>query len=110
MSDTIELLAPAKDGPTARVAIQCGADAVYLGAPRFSAREAAGNTISTIQEVTAFAHRYYARVYVALNTLLYDDELPVAEKMIHRLYEAGVDGLIIQDAGLLELELPDRPS
>jgi collagenase-like PrtC family protease len=109
MSDTIELLAPAKDGPTARVAIQCGADAVYIGAPRFSAREAAGNTISTIEEVTAFAHQYYARVYVALNTLLYDDELPAAERMIHQLHVVGVDGLIIQDAGLLELDLPPLP-
>jgi len=106
MSGTIELLAPAKDGPTARAAIQCGADAIYIGAPQFSARAAAGNTISTIQEVADFAHQYYARVYVALNTLLYDDELPVAEKMIRRLYEAGVDGLIVQDVGLLELDLP----
>jgi collagenase-like PrtC family protease len=109
MSDTIELLAPAKDGPTARVAIQCGADAVYLGAPRFSAREAAGNAISTIEEITAFAHQYYARVYVALNTLFCDDELPAAEKMIRQLCEAGVDALIIQDTGLLELDLPPLP-
>lgn len=103
------MLAPAKDGPTARAAIQCGADAVYLGAPRFSAREAAGNPISVIQEVTDFAHQYYAKVYVALNTLLYDDELPVAEKMIHQLYDVGVDGLIVQDTGLLELDLPPLP-
>jgi collagenase-like PrtC family protease len=109
MSDTIELLAPAQDGPTARAAIRCGADAVYLGAPRFSAREAAGNAIPTIRDVTDFAHEYYARVYVALNTLLYDEELPVAEKTIRQLYEAGVDGLIIQDAGLLELDLPPLP-
>jgi len=107
--DRIELLAPAKDGPTARAAIQCGADAVYIGAERFSAREAAGNTLSTIQQVVDFAHQYYARVYVALNTLLHDDELPLAEKMIHQLYDAGVDGLIIQDVGLLELELPPLP-
>jgi len=105
----IELLAPAKDGPTARAAILCGADAVYIGAERFSAREAAGNTLSTIRQVTDFAHEYYARVYVAFNTLLYDDELPAAEKMIQQLYNAGIDGLIIQDAGLLELELPPLP-
>jgi collagenase-like PrtC family protease len=109
MSATIELLAPARDGPTARAAIQCGADAVYLGAPRFSAREAAGNAIAAIEEVTAFAHQYHARVYVALNTLLYDEELPAAEKMIHQLHEAKVDGLIIQDVGLLELDLPPLP-
>jgi len=105
----IELLAPARDGPTARAAILCGADAVYIGAERFSAREAAGNTISTIRQVVDFAHQYYARVYVALNTLLHDDELPLAEKMIHELYGAGIDGLIIQDVGLLELDLPPLP-
>lgn len=109
MSRTVELLAPAKDGPTARTAILCGADAVYLGAPRFSAREAAGNTVPVIGEVAEFAHGYYARVYVALNTLLRDEELPAAERMIHELYEAGVDGLIVQDVGLLELDLPPLP-
>ncbi len=109
MTERIELLAPAKDGPTARAAILCGADAVYIGAERFSAREAAGNTLSTIQQVTDFAHQYYARVYVALNTLLRDDELSPAERMIHQLYDAGVDGLIIQDVGLLELDLPPLP-
>ena len=109
MDGRIELLAPAKDGPTARAAIQCGADAVYLGADRFGAREAAGNEIATIREVTDFAHQYYARVYVTLNTLLHDRELPAAEKMIHQLYDVGVDALIIQDVGLLELELPPLP-
>ncbi|MCX5646789.1 MAG: U32 family peptidase [Phycisphaerae bacterium] len=109
MDGRIELLAPAKNGPTARAAIQCGADAVYLGADRFGAREAAGNAISTIREVTDFAHQYYAKVYVTLNTLLHDRELPVAEKMIHQLYAVGVDALIIQDVGLLELELPPLP-
>jgi 23S rRNA 5-hydroxycytidine C2501 synthase len=109
MSRTIELLAPAKDGPTARTAILCGADAVYLGAPRFSAREAAGNTVAVIREVVEFAHQYYARVYVALNTILRDEELPAAEKMIHQLHEAGIDGLIVQDVGLLELDLPPLP-
>jgi 23S rRNA 5-hydroxycytidine C2501 synthase len=109
MDGRIELLAPAKDGPTARAAIQCGADAVYLGADRFGAREAAGNTIATIREVTDFAHQYYARVYVTLNTLLHDRELPAAEKMIHQLYEVGIDALIIQDVGLLELDLPPLP-
>lgn len=105
----IELLAPARDGPTARAAILCGADAVYIGAERFSAREAAGNTMSTIRQVTDFAHQYYARVYVALNTLLHDDELPAAEKIIRQLYDADVDGLIVQDVGLLELDLPPLP-
>jgi putative protease len=108
-AERIELLAPAKDGPTARAAIQCGADAIYIGAPRFSAREAAGNAVSTIQQVTDFAHQYYAKVYVALNTLLHDDELPEAERMIRELHNVGVDGLIVQDVGLLELDLPPLP-
>lgn len=105
----IELLAPAKDGSTAQAAIQAGADAVYIGAPRFSAREAAGNTLQTIEQLAAFAHQYYARLYVALNTLLRDRELPQAERMIRRLWDAQIDGLIIQDPGLLELDLPPIP-
>ena len=109
MSNSIELLAPAKDAPTARAAIECGADAVYIGAGRFSAREAAGNSVSDIQQVAAFAHPYYAKVYVALNTLLRDEELPAAEKMIRQLHEAGIDGLIVQDVGLLEMDLPPVP-
>ncbi len=109
MNGRIELLAPAKDGPTARAAILCGADAVYLGADRFGAREAAGNAMSVIREVTDFAHQYYARVYVTLNTLLHDRELAAAQKMAHQLYDLGVDALIIQDVGLLELDLPPLP-
>jgi collagenase-like PrtC family protease len=109
MNGRIELLAPAKDGSTARAAILCGADAVYLGADRFGAREAAGNALSVIREVTDFAHQYYARVYVTLNTLLYDRELAAARKMAHQLYDIGVDALIIQDVGLLELDLPPLP-
>ena len=105
----IELLAPAKDVATAIAAIQCGADAVYIGAPRFSARQAAGNSIEAIGQVVKFAHPYYVKVYVALNTLLYDNELPAAEKMIHQLYKIGIDGLMIQDMGLLELDLPPIP-
>lgn len=102
----IELLAPARDASVAIAAIRCGADAVYVGAPQFSAREAAGNTISAIQQILDFAHPYYVRVYVALNTLLRDDELIRAEKMIGQLHRIGIDGLIVQDVGLLELDLP----
>jgi collagenase-like PrtC family protease len=109
MNGGIELLAPAKDGPTARAAILCGADAVYLGADRFGAREAAGNALSVIREVADFAHQYYARVYVTLNTLLHDRELAAAQRMAHELYDIGVDALIIQDVGLLELDLPPLP-
>ncbi len=105
----IELLAPAKDAATAITAIQCGADAVYMGAQRFGAREAAYNTIESIKQVADFAHQYYVKVYVTLNTLLKDDELAPAEMMIGQLYKIGIDGLIIQDTGLLELDLPPLP-
>jgi 23S rRNA 5-hydroxycytidine C2501 synthase len=109
MTRRIELLAPAKDATTAISAIQCGADAVYMGAQRFGAREAAYNTVESIKQVADFAHQYYAKVYVTLNTLLKDDELAPAEMMIGQLYKAGIDGLIIQDTGLLELDLPPLP-
>jgi putative protease len=109
MSAGIELLAPARDASVAIAAIRCGADAVYVGAPQFSAREAAGNTISAIRQIVDFAHPYYVRVYVALNTLLRDDELARAEKMIGQLHRIGIDGLIVQDVGLLELDLPPVP-
>jgi len=109
MNKKIELLAPAKDAETAIAAIQCGADAVYIGADRFGARQAAANPTSEIQKVVEFAHQYYAKVYVTLNILMFDGELAIAEKMIQPLYRIGVDGLIIQDAGLLELDLPPIP-
>jgi putative protease len=105
----IELLSPAKDAATAITAIQCGADAVYMGAQRFGAREAAYNTVESIKQVADFAHQYYSKVYVTLNTLLKDDELAPAEMMIGQLYKIGIDGLIIQDTGLLELDLPPLP-
>jgi len=106
---TIELLAPARDAKTAIAAITCGADAVYIGASQFGARQAAGNPLDEIRKVTEYAHPYYVKVYVTLNTLLFDNELVVAEKMIGQLYKIGIDGLIIQDTGLLELDLPPIP-
>ncbi len=105
----IELLSPAGNLPAAIAAIRCGADAVYIGPSRFSAREAAANSIDDIARVIDFAHLYFVRVYAAVNTLLYDHELPIAEKLIHSLYNRGIDGLIIQDPGLLELDLPPIP-
>jgi putative protease len=106
---TLELLAPAKDLECGQAAVDCGADAVYVGAPRFGAREAAGNTITDIEKLAAYAHRVWARVYATVNTLLRDDELAEAERMCWQLHEAGVDGLIIQDVGLLECDLPPLP-
>lgn len=109
LAKTIELLAPAKDLVGGRAAIDCGADAVYIGAPRFGARESAGNSLEDIAELTEHAHKYWARVYVTLNTLLQDNEIPQAEGLVRDLHGIGIDGLIIQDTGLLELDLPPIP-
>ncbi len=106
---TTELLAPARDLECGRAAIACGADAVYIGADRFGAREAAGNTLDDIAALVAHAHPYWARVYVALNTLLFDRELPAAVRLAWELYRLGVDALIVQDVGLLECDLPPLP-
>jgi len=105
----LELLAPAKDLECGQAAVDCGADAVYIGAPRFGARETAGNSIADIEKLAAYAHRVWARVYATVNTLLRDDELAEAERLCRQLHGAGVDGLIIQDVGLLECDLPPLP-
>ncbi|HYG99748.1 MAG TPA: U32 family peptidase [Terriglobales bacterium] len=105
----VELLAPARDLECGLAAINCGADAVYIGAPRFGARAAAGNTTDDIAALVESAHRYWARVYVTLNTLLRDDEVPEAVDLAWRLHALGIDGLIIQDMGLLECDLPPLP-
>ena len=102
----IELLAPARDKTVGMAAIDSGADAVYIGAPAFGARQAAGNTVEDIQALAQYAHQFGAKVLVALNTLLRDDELPQAVQMAWDMYHAGVDGLIIQDMGLLQCDLP----
>ena len=106
---SIELLSPAKDLNCGKEAINHGADAVYIGAPKFGARSAAGNTLQDIQELCEYAHLYGARIYVALNTILKDDELAEAEKIIWQLYEVGVDALIVQDMGITRLNLPPIP-
>ena len=102
----IELLAPAKNLECGIAAIDHGADAVYIGAPRFGARAAAGNSLEDIAELVKYAHLYKVRIYVTLNTILKDEELPETEKMIWDLYRVGVDALIVQDMGLLSLNLP----
>ena len=103
---SLELLSPAKNLECGIAAIRHGADAVYIGAPRFGAREAAGNSITEIEKLATEARLFGAKTYVALNTILYDNELSEAEKMIHQVYEAGADALIIQDFGILEMDLP----
>jgi putative protease len=105
----VELLAPARDLECGLAAIDCGADAVYIGAPRFGAREAAGNSLETIAALVRHAHKYWARVYATLNTLLRDDEIPAARRLAWQLHDVGIDGLIVQDVGLLEGDLPPLP-
>ena len=102
----VELLAPAKDAEIGKEAINHGADAVYIGAPRFSARAAAGNDIRDIEALARYGHIFGAKTFVAFNTIMSDRELIDAEKMAWQLYEAGADALIIQDFGLLKLNLP----
>lgn len=102
----IELLAPAKNLETGMAAINYGADAIYIGAPRFGARSAAGNTLEDIGELIKYAHKYWAKVFITMNTILYDNELKEAEELIHQLYKLGADALIVQDMGILEMNLP----
>ena len=102
----ISLLAPARDLEVGIAAIQAGADAVYIGAPEFGARQAASNSLEDIAELVLYAHRFGVQVLVTLNTLLHDDEYPRACALAHELYKVGVDALIIQDLNLLNYDLP----
>ena len=103
----IELLAPAKSVEIGIEAIKHGADAVYIGADKFSARQAAGNSVEDISRLVEFAHQFGAKVYVALNTVLTDEQLPEAQKLINDLYKIDVDAIIVQDMGIMKLDLPD---
>ncbi len=105
----LELLAPAKDLACGLDAVNCGADAVYIGAEAFGARRAAVNPVKDVEKLAAHAHKYGARVYAAVNTLLTDAELPRAARLIRDLWNAGADAAIIQDMGLLEQSLPPIP-
>ena len=102
----LELLAPARDADIGIEAVNHGADAIYIGGPSFGARAAASNDIREIARLVSHAHRFNSRVFVTINTILRDDELEPARQQIHQLYDAGVDALIIQDMGLLEIDLP----
>ncbi len=106
MTPQLELLSPAKTAEIGREAILHGADAVYIGGPSFGARANASNSVKDIAGLCDFAHRYHARVFATLNTILHDSELEPAGKLVWELYDAGVDALIVQDMGLLELDLP----
>ena len=102
----ISLLAPARDLEVGKAAIQAGADAVYIGAPEFGARQAAGNTLEDIAALVEYAHRFGVQVLVTLNTLLHEHEYPRACALAHELYNIGVDALIIQDLKLLDYDMP----
>ena len=102
----LELLAPAKNLACGMAAVDHGADAVYIGASRFGARAAVGNSIEDIQALCQYAHQYSVRVYVTVNTILYNQELQDTEKLINQLYAIGVDAVLVQDMGILRMQLP----
>ena len=105
----IELLAPARNLECGLEAIRHGADAVYIGAPRFGARSAAGNSLEDIFALVRYAHIYNVRIYVTVNTVLRDDELADTEALVWDLYRKGVDAPIVQDIGIPRLHRPPRP-
>ena len=102
----LELLSPARDAEIGREAVLHGADAVYIGGPSFGARSKAENSVADIAALTRFAHRYGSRIFVTVNTILHDNELEPARHYIHKLYDSGVDALIVQDMGILQLDIP----
>jgi len=102
----LELLAPARNLDCGIAAIDHGADAVYIGAERFGARAAAGNSLADIKQLVDYAHRFMARVYVTVNTIIYDDELSATEQLIRCLYEIGVDAILVQDMAIMRMSLP----
>ena len=102
----LELLAPARDADIGIAAVDHGADAVYIGGPSFGARSSADNSVADIARLVEYAHRFHVRIYATLNTILRDDELEPARKLAWQYWDAGVDALIVQDMGLLELDLP----
>jgi putative protease len=102
----LELLSPARTADIGIEAIEHGADAVYIGGPSFGARSTADNSVQDIARLVQHAHRFHSRIFVTLNTILRDDELEAARQLAWQLYDAGVDALIIQDMGLLEIDLP----
>lgn len=103
---SVELLSPARNADIGIEAIRHGADAVYIGAGRFGARAAAGNSVEDIARLVEYAHFFNAKVYVTINTIMNDEELCEAESLIHELYKVGVDAIIVQDMGLLKMNLP----
>lgn len=102
----LELLAPAKNKDCAIAAINFGADAVYMGADLFGARKAASNSLDDIKDVVDYAHKFFVKVYITINTILSEGELNEVQNLLYKLYKVGVDGIIVQDFGIFELDLP----
>ena len=105
----LELLAPAKNLACGMAAVDHGADAVYIGAQRFGARAAAGNSIEDIRQLCDYAHLFGVKVYVTVNTIIYDDELEATQQLICQLDEIGVDAILVQDMGVLRMAIPPIP-
>lgn len=102
----LELLAPAKNKDVGIAAINCGADAVYIAGPAYGARESAANTYKEIEELCIYAHKFGAKIYMVINTILYDNELKSAQEQIHTAYKIGCDAIIVQDLAVLKMDLP----
>ena len=99
----LELLAPARNADIGIAAIDCGADAVYIAGPAFGARKAAGNPVEDIAALCTYAHRFGVRIFVTVNTLVYEEELPGVRELVRELEEAGADALIVQDPAVVQL-------
>ena len=104
----LELLAPARNLECGIAAIDHGADAVYIGAQRFGARAAAGNSVADIAQLCAYAHQYEAKVYVTVNTIIYDDELDDTRRLLDELQQAGVDAVLVQDMAIVSFLNPQH--
>ena len=105
---TVELLAPARDKKTAIAAINYGCDAIYIGAQNFGARKKVPNSLEDIKEIVDYAHKFYVKVHVTVNTILTDDEIIEAQKLIQKLYDIGVDAIIVQDMGIFKLAVEGK--
>ena len=105
----VELLSPARNSEIGIAAIDCGADSVYIAAPKYGARQQAGNSFEDIQNLCTYAHKFGAKIYLTLNTILYDSELQEAQNYLWKAYEAGIDAVIVQDFALLKMDRPPIP-
>ena len=103
MTRKLELLAPAKNLECGIAAIDCGADAVYIGAPKFGARAAVGNSLDDIRQLADYAHQFGVKVYVTLNTIVYDSELEEVRRLVADIADIGIDAVLVQDMAVMEM-------